>query len=535
MKYALLSVYNKEGITTFAEELIKLDWKIISSGGTAKVLKEARIEVTDVAEITGRAAVLDHRVVTLAPEIHGGLMAADRHVKELEELGWPWISMVCVDLYPLQEEIKKSDSTRESVLEKTDIGGPTMLRSGAKGRRIVIADVADRMKVIQWLKDGEPEKEKFVEELAAKTEGIISDYCLTSARFISDGKIDGIIAKQVLECKYGENAHQNPSGLFEKLGNADPLSLTKLELLEGSAPSFVNLTDIDRLLQTITHIAAAWELNFGKESNPQIAVGVKHGNACGAAVSVKGKEIDVIEKMVIGDPLSIFGGVVITNFPIDEKRAHTLLGYEMGEGKRLLDTVVAPTFSEEARTGLARKAGKCRLFANPKLQNLSLSTLDREPRLRHVRGGFLKQPNYEFVLDFNHPELWKSRELTDSEKKDMLLAWAIGSTSNSNTITLVKDGALLGNAVGQQDRVGAATLAIQRARRAGHEVSGSVAYSDSFFPFPDGPQVLIDAGIKVIFASSGSVNDSKTKEVCEKANVALLLIPDGLCRGFFGH
>lgn len=185
MPNALLSVYNKNGIEEFAKGLVELGWNIISSGGTCKALRAAGIKVTDVAEITGLPPILGHRVVTLHPAIHGGLLATPDMKAELEKLGFPWIDLVCVDLYPLKEETRREGATRESVLEKTDIGGPTMIRSAAKGRRIVICDPTDRALVLEWLKDGRPNGDPFITFLAAKAEGVIADYCLASARFHS--------------------------------------------------------------------------------------------------------------------------------------------------------------------------------------------------------------------------------------------------------------------------------------------------------------------------------------------------------------
>lgn len=193
MPTALISVFNKDGIVPFAQTLIGLGWTIISSGGTAKVLSEAGLAVTDVAEISGLPAVLGHRVVTLTPQIHGGLLATEDQREELEKLDWPWIDLCCVDFYPLRAAIADPNSTEESVIEKTDIGGPTMVRSAAKGRRIVVVDHADRARVLAWIKAGQPHASQFKRELGAKAEGIVADYCLQAARYHSKGEIEGLI------------------------------------------------------------------------------------------------------------------------------------------------------------------------------------------------------------------------------------------------------------------------------------------------------------------------------------------------------
>jgi phosphoribosylaminoimidazolecarboxamide formyltransferase/IMP cyclohydrolase len=243
-----------------------------------------------------------------------------------------------------------------------------------------------------------------------------------------------------------------------------------------------------------------------------------------------GEELEAIDKMLQGDLRAIFGGSVMLNFNVDEKVAEELIHKFSPEGvRRLLDIVAAPSFSPEAIDILSRKKGKCRLLANPAILKAGLSSLDSAKRFRYVRGGFMEQPNYTFL-----PAIASATAgVPENTLRDIILAWAIGCTSNSNTITLVKDGQLLGNGVGQQDRVGAANLAILRA--GDKDLNGAVAYSDSFFPFPDAPEVLINRGIKTIFSTSGSVNDDKTIELCKAKNVNLILLPDSEGRGFYQH
>jgi phosphoribosylaminoimidazolecarboxamide formyltransferase/IMP cyclohydrolase len=249
--------------------------------------------------------------------------------------------------------------------------------------------------------------------------------------------------------------------------------------------------------------------------------------------------------MIDGDTRAIFGGLVMTNFGLDEEHAEIISSHH-ANGRRILDVVVAPDFGKAAVETLSRKGGRCKMLANEALGNLTRQSLDDTPRIRFVRGGFLKQPNYTYVLDLADQDLQVPASMTPEDVKamalakeqwqrDLLLAWAVGATSNSNTITLVKDGMLIGNGVGQQDRVGACELALTRARGSGHDPKGAVAYSDSFFPFTDGPEVLIDAGVIAILATSGSIRDEKVRAVCEQRKVALFLLPDKTSRGFFGH
>jgi AICAR transformylase/IMP cyclohydrolase PurH len=206
----------------------------------------------------------------------------------------------------------------------------------------------------------------------------------------------------------------------------------------------------------------------------------------------------------------------------------------LAEKKNRLDGIIAPSIAPEAIERLRRKTGKCRFIVNPALRELP-GKLDHAPLLIMVRGGFLAQPNYTFVPRFSDEQIAKHGTARRDQESDLLLAWAVGSTSNSNTVTLVKEGRLIGNGVGQQDRVGAAELAIKRARDAGHDVKGAVAYSDSFFPRDDGPRVLCEAGVTAIFTSSGSERDSDTIGVCAQHHVVLYMVPDTMGRGFFGH
>lgn len=533
---ALLSVYDKQGIAQFAQGLVDLGWEIWSSGGTAKELKKFGIEVLDIATIVGKP-ILGHRVVTLSREIHSGLLATSspEDMAELEEHNIRRIDLVCVDLYPLEEEIAREGHTRDSVIEKTDIGGPTMISAGAKGRRIVVCDPNDREMVLGWLREGKPAEEAFITQACAKADYVVAAYRLLSAREHSRGEYDGFVGQLELVPKYGENAAQAQAGLYSA-GTDDPLALDKFEVVAGQPPSYNNLCDLDRMLQTITHMAAGLRWMRGG------AVAVKHGNPCGAAAFVDSfigefdqpQRIDILRKMVDGDKRAIFGGLVLTTFEIDEELADVLLTHGMKDGRRLLDGIVAPSFTSGAIGQLKRKGDKCRFIVNAALAKLSADSLDRRARFRHVRGGFLKQPNYTFVPS---KELFEvtDHKIVNGDFIDSILAWAIGSTSNSNTITLVKDGQLIGNGVGQQDRVGCCELALKRARDAGHDPKGAVAYSDSFFPFEDGPQVLIDAGIRAIFATSGSIRDDRVREVCDKAGVRLYQLPDAEARGFFGH
>jgi phosphoribosylaminoimidazolecarboxamide formyltransferase/IMP cyclohydrolase len=549
---ALLSVYDKAGIAEFARGLVELGWQVYASGGTAKAIQEAGIAVSDISDLMGGGAILGHRVVTLSREISAGLLAdkdSQEDVAELASLKLPLIDLVCVDMYPLEEAIAKPGISKQDVIEQTDIGGPTMLRAAAKGSRIVLSRAYQREPVLKWLQAGKPDEATFLDTLAAQAEYEVARYVLASAKYLGGTDTSGFAASLVSPTKYGENPQQAEAAFYaDNRVAADPLGLDQFEHVQGMERSYINMTDIDRLLQTVTHIAAGFDCNFGKV--PFIAVGVKHGNACGAAIGATLDE--AVQKMLTGDTRAIFGGMVMVNGAIDETVAQTLMHYAMDSDKpRLLDGVIGASVSDEALALLSRN--KLRVVVNPALADLDQASLDSRRRMRPVRGGVLEQPNYNFVLDLSADYMQQHGEITDQQKQDMVLGWAVGCTSNSNTIALVKNGQLIGNGVGQQDRVGASQLALARTTLAMPELeaegdnlilkialdkqklAGAVAYSDSFFPFPDGPALLAKAGICAILTSSGSVGDEPVIKTLTDSGVSLIMVPDKVGRGFYAH
>jgi phosphoribosylaminoimidazolecarboxamide formyltransferase/IMP cyclohydrolase len=465
-------------------------------------------------------------------------MDTDEHKAELLKADYEWIDLVCVDFYPLKEEIAKEGSTLESVREKTDIGGPTMVRAGGKGMRVSICDASDRPKVIEWLKAGEPDKEKFIQALSAKAEFVVGKYCAVSAGYLSENKYQSFFGERYQQLRYGENAYQTPAYLV-KTDSEYPLAMHNFTIHTGN-PSMINITDVDRGLKAITHIAGGMDKNF--DTVPFIALGLKHGNACGASVAETTE--DAITKMLNGNLKSIFGGAIITNFEITKELAELLILHNTNGKRRPLDVVVASSVTSEAIEILKRQNDRCLIMTNIALDSLSEGSLDQTPLVRQVAGGdWIEQPNHTFILNFSDKENTKyygSNNKNDKEKentnRDTILGWGIATSSNSNTITLVKGGMLIGNGVGQQDRVEAVELALKRATDAGHDVAGAIAVSDSFFPFPDAPEKLLGAGVSRIFATSGSINDKSTIALFENNTTSELMhIPDPLARMFFGH
>jgi len=546
-KNALISVYNKDGIVEFASGLIYLGWKIFSSGGTAKKLVESGIEVTDIATIVGGNAILGHRVVTISRELHAGLLAnklSESDMHELQDLALNCFDLVCVDCYPLKEEAKNPNSTLDSVIEKTDIGGPLMIRSGAKGNRITICDSRDRMVVLKWLQTDCPDEEDFINALAAKAEAYVADYVMTSAMYRGGGKYYGFVGEKICDLRYGENPWQKSYGLFKTFGGGDdPLSLCNFQVIAGQF-GHVNWLDLDRMLQTMTHIIAGYHKNnlwknmhqLNPGQSPYVAIGAKHGNPCGASISSTPER--ALMDMLDGNLTSIFGGAIMTNFVITQDLAEIIRNYNSEKTKRILDVVVAPGIDEEAKQLLRRKNDSCKMAINPALLDLDIDCLDKEPIFRKVRGGNLVQQNYDLILDLDADYISKygiTKMPYGQDLVNLVLAWAVCATSNSNTIVLVKNKMLIGAGVGQMDRLECCDLAVRRAQNAGHDILGSVACSDSFFPFSDGPAKLIDAGVEAIFTTSGSVKDQDTIDLCSERNVPLLMIPNTIGRMFYGH
>ncbi len=571
-RWALISVTAKDGIEDFARELVKLNFGIIASDGSGRTLRTAGVAVTDTAELSciraekrfrdagleekfsaagtsvaevakllSSGQMLGHRVVTLIPEVHAGLLAkhTPEHEAEMEQMGIPYIDLVCVDFYTLQAEIDNPSSTPASVLEKTDIGGPTMVCSGAKGRRIVICDPADRKKVIDWLKAGEPNKEEFITELAAKVEFTVATYRAISSFYWGKGKYAGMLGELVSNLKYGENAYQWAKMYRDVIAAADPLSVVNCRLEGGGIPGYVNMTDFNRLIASLVQTSANFEANF--ETVPYLAIGVKHGNPFGAAFSYESKD-EALKNMIIGDLESIYGFIGGVNFEVDAAVADIMLHYMMkGDKKRMADGLIAPSFTAEAAELFKRKTGKCPLMALPALREL---TLNPAIMYRQLRGGFLAQSNYSCVLDLEAADLDRSiGSLTDSQKKDLLLADGVARSANSNTVSVVKDCRLIGLGDCETSRKRACRSACYNAGECAelytkywlNITKGAVAASDSFFPFNDGPQILIDAGIAAIFATSGSKNDENFFALCRDSNVALVTGPDSKYRGFCWH
>ena len=526
----LISVYDKTGLEDLARELVVLGHELVASGGTATALQKADIPHITVESVTEAPEMLGGRVKTLHPLIHGGILADldnEDHQKDIEDRGLVPVGMVVCNLYPF--------SSNPSI-ELIDVGGPTMVRAAAKNWAHVgsVVDPGDYDEIIAELRENGVLSDETRKALAAKAFAHTAAYDLAIVDWISDGEYVGVLGQKVQDCDYGENRWQSPAALYRFVDDTDPLSVaSSYDLIAGREPSYVNWTDVDRLSQTQTHLIVQHETNCGH--HPYVAVAVKHGNPCGAGVADTPEE--AVKLMLTGDKKAVFGSIIMVNFHISEAIADLLLRYE-SDVRRLIDGICAPSFDEAAIPKLGRKDGKYFLATNPALAEPSANSLDTRPLMRQVRGGFLREPNYTNVI--NLEEATGNEALTPNQRCDMSSGIAICGTSNSNTMTAVRDNQLIGNGVGQQDRVSCAELAVWRARENGHSIdelalAGATVVSDSFCPFKDTAEVLIAAGMTAFFAATGSRNDGDTQEVCQEAGVTLVQQEDASARMFYRH
>ncbi len=529
-KYALLSVSDKTGIDVIARALIQYGgYELLSSGGTADVLTEAGIKVTSVAEYTGYPAMMGHKVVTLHPKVHGGILVDLRDKNDLADMvehGIVRIDLVVGSLYPLEVAVAEEGATLESIRKETDIGGRTLLSAAAKGQCAIISDPRQYPAIIEMLKNGGiPDEVRLT--MAADAEARVAQYSGVSANALSGGRWDFVIGKRRLECSYGQNKWQTAA--FYSTDPNNPLSPDLFVQHKGDPVSQNNLMDLHRAIQVIKRIVAAFEVNFG--NTPQVGVVVKHGNPCAAVASIQyGEANDLLAQLVLCDPKAVLGGVMVTNFSIGEHEAITLLNHK-AERRRVIDVVAAPGISEDAVALLGRKDGKGRVLSNPALAEISGDSLSSEPIRIQVEGGYLLQSAFDFVPRFSDYEITGTPSLR--QLRDAAIAWGVGSMSSSNVGTMVHNGQLIGNGVGQQDRVTACRLAIEKADEFNHSIRGASVYTDSFFPFSDGPKLLITAGVGLIMGTHGSIRDDEVRQVIEKSPAVLMWVDDAAARCFY--
>ncbi|GHV17776.1 bifunctional purine biosynthesis protein PurH [Spirochaetia bacterium] len=534
---ALISVYDKNGITELASFLVKAGWEILSTGGTSKYLQEQGLPVTDVSSVTGFPECLDGRVKTLHPAIHAGLLARrseTSHMETLEKLNLAPIDLVCVNLYPFFEKVQAGLSLEETV-EFIDIGGPTMLRSAAKNYRdvYVLTDPADYAEAIEGIGStaasaGKPTQSllAFKKHLAGKVFDLTSAYDAAIARYLLDEEYPAywpLSLKRAQSLRYGENGHQS-AALY--LNTDRPGALGSMKQLHGKELSYNNIRDLDLAWKAVCAFGLAADGTppqgeadvkaLGLDSGAGMAaacVAVKHNTPCGVAQGAT--LLEAYDKAYACDPVSIFGGIVASNVKVDAVTAVKL-------SELFLEIVVAPEFDGEALEVLKKK------------KNLRIMLAPRAPREKQenisVDGGLLVQEANRKLLE-KWDVVTKAAPLPE-DIPEMLFGMRAVSYVKSNAIVVVKNRAAVGIGGGETNRIWAAELALNRGVKniADAAVAGTddgkaprVLASDAFFPFPDVVEAAAAAGIKTIIQVGGSLNDKLSVEACDKLGIAMVL------------
>jgi phosphoribosylaminoimidazolecarboxamide formyltransferase/IMP cyclohydrolase len=504
---AIISLTDKTGVVDFAKELVNLDFEIISTGGTAKVLREAGIEVIGVSDITGFPECLDGRVKTLHPKLYAGILAIrdnKEHMEQIESLGVEKVDVVAINLYPFRKTIEKEGVTFEEAIENIDIGGPSMIRASAKNWQdvAVIVDPADYPKVIEEMKaNGEVSRETKL-KLAAKVFTTTAQYDAMISKYINEKAGNSVFNdkltltyEKVQEMRYGENPHQSAAFYKEVTGGDFSGTLTAAKQLHGKELSYNNINDTNGALDVLKE--------FG---DTPCVVAVKHANPCGVGT---GKTLyEAYMNAYNADPVSIYGGIVVTNMKFDKQTAEET-------GKIFLEIIVAPSYDAGAIEVLTQKKN----LRVMELPNISKPNRKEMLDMKKVAGGLLVQDLNDSLVNLDEIKCVTDKKPTESEMRDLLFAWRVVKHTKSNAIVLAKDGMTTGVGPGQTNRVTALELAI---KYAGEKAKGSVLASDAYFPFSDNAEVACKAGITAIIQPGGSIRDQDSIDVCNKYGIAMV-------------
>ncbi|MGI9091005.1 MAG: bifunctional phosphoribosylaminoimidazolecarboxamide formyltransferase/IMP cyclohydrolase [Gemmatimonadaceae bacterium] len=501
MPTALLSVSDKKDVVDFARGLTDLGWDLVSTGGTARVLREAELAVRDVADLTQFPEMLDGRVKTLHPMVHAGLLArrdVEVHVKTVVEHGIPWIDLVAVNLYPFRTTAASANATEDMIIEQIDIGGPAMLRSAAKNfdAVTVICDPRDYSRVLAALRAGDDDAD-LRERLAAKVFEHTSAYDGAIADWFAARRDDRFPETMVIPLdraqilRYGENPGQRAAFYVQSRGRG----LDALVQHGGKDLSFNNLLDLEGALLATDAF----------EGHTCCAI-VKHTTPCGLAVG--GTALEAYQKALACDPTSAFGSVISFTGPVDDVTAEAV-------SSLFVECIVAPSFSPGALETLGRKK-------NLRVLEGKAPWPKGELDLKRVRGGVLVQDRAEPPVPYAYWRVVSERTPTDHERTTLAFAWQAVATVKSNAIVLARDGATIGIGAGQMSRVDAAFLAVHKARAAGHETAGSVLGSDAFFPFRDGVDQAAEAGVVAVIQPGGSVRDEEVIAAANEHGIAMV-------------
>ena len=512
---ALISVHDKTGVVEFARGLAALGAEIVSTGGTARLLRESGVPVVDVAEITGFPEMLDGRVKTLHPKVHGGLLARrelPEHMAALERHGIRPIDLVAVTLYPFEQTVAKAGVTLEEAIENIDIGGPGMIRGAAKNHAhvAVVTDPAQYGPVLDELRKSDgtlSDETRF--RLAAEAFRRTAQYDAAIAAYLRDPAAAGrpapargfperlaIEGVRVQSLRYGENPHQ--AAAFYRPAAAT-LGLSAASQLHGPELSYNNLLD--------------WSAALGLllEFDDAAAVVIKHTNPCGVALGQSAGE--AIRRAKACDPVSIYGGIVGLNRSVDLEVVKELSGI-------LLEILFAPAYEPDALEEIRRTKKKCRVFQLPCARR---DYPARQQELRSVWGGVLLQDADLVDLDEAALKVVSRRAPSAAELSALRFAWRVGKHAKSNAIVLATAGQVVGVGAGQMNRVDSARLAVMRARELGLETKGSVCASDAFFPFRDGLDVVAKAGATAVIHPGGSLRDEEVVAAADEHGLAMVV------------
>ena len=501
MKRALVSVSDKTNLVPFVSSLVELGYEIISTGGTKKALEAAGIKTIGISEVTDFPEIMDGRVKTLHPKVHGALLCVrdnPDHVRQIEELGIQYIDLVCVNLYPFKETVQKPGVSHEEIIENIDIGGPSKLRRASKKYKIIsgLFDPSDYDAVVKELRENGETSLTTREYLAAKVFRHTASYDTMIASYLTERTGEKYPEKftitfdKVQELRYGENPHQ--SAAFYK-GMNPQYSLANAKQLHGKELSYNNIQDGN----------AAIEILKDFEGQPAV-VGLKHMNPCGVGI---GKTIEEAwDKAYEADPVSIFGGIVAFNEPIHASVAEKL-------SKIFLEIIIAPAFDEDAFEILSKKK-------NIRLMQLDTSLeVNAKYKVTNVNDGLLVQDIDDHKITAEDLRCVTNRKPTEEELEQLLFAWKVVKHVKSNAIVLVKDNMTIGVGAGQMNRVGAAKIAIEQA---GEKAKGSIMSSDAFFPMPDTVEEAVKAGVTAIIQPGGSIKDQLSIDVCNEHGIAMV-------------
>jgi len=518
MPYALLSVSDKIGIEEFASQLVERGYQILSTGGTGAALRDAGIPVTSVSEFTGFPEILGGRVKTLHPAVHSGLLARlsiEDDVADLEKHGLSAISLVAVNLYPFRETVARADTMFAEALEQIDIGGPTMLRSGAKNHAFVwpVCNPAQYQEVIEAIDAGGDQADlrrrlaAAVFEHTATYDAAVAGYLGTGRSSVEELPAELLVSMvRVQSLRYGENPDQEAT--FYRNGEHSAFGIPALQQLHGKELSYNNLLDVDGALLAISP--------FLMRDDAACAI-LKHTTPCGIAVGRSPAE--AYQKALACDPVSAFGSTVVFSQPVTEAVAEALAGL-------FVECVVAPGYANAALALLKNKPS-LRILAPGEGERLVASTghLVRGLDVRGVAGGLLVQtpPSPAHAEDFRtQANVMGTRVPTDAEWDDLAFAWSAVQSVKSNAILLARDGASLGIGAGQMSRVDAVNLAVSKAEAQGLSLDGCVMASDAFFPFRDGLDVAAAAGVTAVVQPGGSKRDADVTDAADEQGIAMI-------------